>query len=298
VNSKIKGILAALGSALGYSLVYIFAKLAQRKLPTEPFLFWWFLMASLWSSFIVLSQKEGFRRLVVFIKEHPFFFLYFGLSEAFATFLFFYLVKLLNPSFISFIVNLQPLFVILWGYLILSEKLNIYEGTGAAVAIAGTVILTHAEADVSGVHLFLLLLMVGIYSLNTVIVRIKVQGIPPVYITVFRVYVLFTLYSAVVFLSHRFRLPDPFSLLNIVAGSLLGPVLATTMVFLALKYLKAANVSIIKSIQPFIVLLLSYAVLSQGLRPSQILGGILIIAGINILIVGNRASIKKALTRG
>ncbi len=295
MNPKIKGILAALGSALGYSLVYIFAKFAQRELPTEPFLFWWFLMASLWSSIIVVSRKEGFKNLLNFIKKHPLFFLYFGFSEAFATFLFFYLVKLLNPSFISFIVNLQPLFVIFWGYLILSEKLNLYEGTGAAVAIAGTAILTHAEADVSGLHLFLLLLMVGIFSLNTVIVRMKVRGIPPIYITVFRVYVLFTLYAGMVFLSRRFQFPTTFSFLNIMLGSLFGPVLATTLVFLALKYLKAANVSIIKSVQPFMVLLLSYTLLGQGLRPSQILGGVLIIIGINILILGNRASIKKAL---
>ncbi len=296
MNPKIKGVLAALGASAGYSLVYIFAKLAQKQVETRVFLFWWFFFASLWSLAILLSRKRGVQLLLRKIKEHPVFFAYFGVSEAFATFLFFYLVKKMNPSFISFIVNLQPLFVIFWGYMILSEKLNLYEALGGAVAIGGTIILTYAEPDVTGFFLFLLLLMVGIYSLNTVIVRMKVRDISPIQITVFRVYVLFSLYSVFLLSRGGFRFPSNYALLNIMAGSFFGPVLATTLVFVALKYLKAANVSIIKSIQPFLVLLLSYWFLHQGLKPSQVFGGILIIAGINILVVGNRAGIRRALT--
>ena len=296
MNPKIKGVIAALASATGYSLVYIFAKLAQREVETRVFLFWWFFFASLWSLVLLFSMKRGFSQLIDKIKAHPWFFAYFGFSEAFATFLFFYLVKKMNPSFISFIVNLQPLFVIFWGYLIISEKLNFYEGIGGALAIGGTVILTYAEPDVTGVFLLLLFLMVGIYSFNTVLVRMKVRDISPVHIAVFRIYVLFLLYSLFLFSTGQIKFPSPFALANILAGSLFGPVLATIFLFVALKYLKAANVSIIKSVQPFLVLLLSYWFLHQGLRTSQIMGGVLIIIGINILIVGNRAGIRRALS--
>ena len=296
LNSKLKGVLLTLISATGYSAVYIFAKLAQRDLPTSLFLFWWFLFASIWSLLILVAKRDILSFLHK-IKEHWIFFLYFGSSEAFATFLFFYMVKKLNPSLISFIVNLQPLFVIFWGFLILSEKLNLFEATGGAIAIAGTVLISYASPEAGIFYIGVLIFMTLIYSLNTVLVRYKVRGIPAIFIAIFRVYTLFLLYTGYLFATGKFALPTTFAFINILFGSLLGPVVATYSVFQALKYLKAANVSIIKSIQPFMVVLATYIFLGESLKPNQFLGGIIIIIGINILIIGNRSQIKNALSK-
>ena len=296
LNSKLKGVLLTLVSATGYSAVYIFAKLAQREIPTNLFLFWWFLFASIWSLLILMAKRDILRFLSK-VKEHWVFFLYFGTSEAFATFLFFYMVKKLNPSLISFIVNLQPLFVIFWGFLILSEKLNLFEAIGGGIAITGTVLITYASPEAGIFYMGILLLMTLIYSLNTVLVRYKVKGIPAIFIAIFRVYTLFTLYTVYLFTIGKFGFPTTFSLINILVGSLLGPVVATYSMFQALKYLKAANVSIIKSIQPFMVVLATYIFLGEKLKANQFLGGIIIIIGINILILGNRAQIKNAFSK-
>jgi len=295
-NSKLKGLLLALTSAVGYSAVYIFAKFAQMDIKTDLFIFWWFLFASIWSLIILLARRDIIKFLKK-LREHWLFFLYFGTSEAFATFLFFYMVKKLNPSLVSFIINLQPLFIILLGFIILSEKLNVYEGIGGAIAIAGTIIITYASPEAGLVSIAVLLFMTLVYSLNTVLVRLKVKGIPAIFIAIFRVYTLFALYSIYLLLQGKLNIPSKFAMLNIIVGSLLGPVLATYSLYQALKYLKAANVSIIKTIQPFLVVLATYIVLGEKLKFSQLIGGIIIILGINILIMGNRTNIKNAFSK-
>ena len=295
-NSKLKGIMFATLSATGYSAVYIFAKFAQRNISTDLFIFWWFLSASIWSLIILIARK-GIVKFINKVREHWIFFLYFGVSEAFATFLFFYMVKKLNPSLVSFIINLQPLFVIFWGFLILSEKLNVHEGIGGAIAITGTIMISYASPEAGIYSIAILLFMTIIYSLNIVLVRYKVQGIPAIFIAIFRVYTLFSLYTVYLLAQSKFVIPSRFSMLNIIIGSLFGPVLATFSLFQALKYLKAANVSIIKSIQPFLVFIASYIFLGEKLKTGQFLGGLIIIIGINILILGNRANIKKAFTK-
>ncbi len=286
-EKNLKGIIYSFISAFGFSSVYILARFAQEKTPTEVFLFWWFFVAFILSIIIVRRRLRGFTKSV---REHPFFFLYFGLSEALGTFTFFRLLKIMNPSILSFIGNLSPVFVAFWAFLILKEKLRPLEIIGGLVAIIGVLIITGASPRGEVLKILIVVAITLMFSFNTVLVRKNVRNIPPFFIVSFRVYALFTLFAIYSILKAGFRFPAGESIPFIISGATLGPIIATFSLFQALRYLKAADVSIIKSIQPLLVLLGSYVFLHKVVTVRQFIGGVLIIIGVNIVIIATHKS--------
>ncbi len=287
-GDKLKGIIFALLAALGYSSVYVLAKYAQMYVKTEVFLPWWFFMASIYSLSII-SYRGELGEFITSVKKHRLFFIYFGLSESISTFTFFYLLRIMNPSVISFVSNLSPVFVALWGFIILREKLTPMEILGGSVAIAGVLIISNASPRGELPKILIIVAMVATFSLNTILVRIKVRDIPPIFIVSLRTYALFTAYAIYHIVVNRgIVLPDIRAIPYIVTGSFIGPVAATFAVFQALKHMKAADVSIIKSVQPLMVAVASYIFLNQPPTTSQLIGGVLIIIGVNMVILSNR----------
>jgi len=282
-----KGASYAFVSAISVSLVFILSKAIQQSMQVSNFLFWWFGFASVWGLIIVIKSKM-FKSYFEITKKNKGFLIYFAISEALGTFLFFYLIKNLNPSIVSFLVGTYPILVVVWGYLILDEKLNFTEGFGAIVAIAGLIIINYTTPEISFKYLMLVLVMIFIFSFNNVMVRKKSDRIPSFLVTVSRIFFLFLCYTIFIMVSGSFKIPSLSENLKITFGSLFGPILGMFAMFYALKYTKAITVSIIKSLQPFFVAIGSSIFLSMPLTPKQLIGGIIMVVGINIILIGKK----------
>ena len=229
----LKGFFYSITSALSVTVVYIISKLVQNTLSTELFLFWWFGLASIWGSFFIIKMKI-FKEYLEIIKKHVGFLLYFAIAESFGTFLFFYLIKKLNPSVVSFLGSVTPLLVVIVGYFILKEKLNFIEGIGGAITIIGVGIITYTSPEVKPLYLFILFIMLLIFAFNTVLVRKKSAEIPSLLITVLRVYFLFTVYAIFIIIKGGFYFPAKRDMLNLLIGSFTGPILGMFLLFKAL----------------------------------------------------------------
>ncbi len=289
-SDTLKGILYALLSAAGYSSVYILARFAQTYTEIETFLFWWFLYAAILSFLVVRKKIGGFRESV---KSHTFFFVYFGVSEAVGTFIFFYLLRIMNPSILAFVGNLSPVFVAVWAFIILREKLTLIEAAGGLIAISGVLIITGASPSGEILKILIVVAITMMFSFNSVLVRLKVRDIPPFFMVTFRIFSLLTVYTVYLLIQKGgIRLPDVRSIPFIIAGATMGPVVATFSVFQALRYLKAADVSIIKSIQPLLVTMGSFVFLGKAVTLRQLMGGILIILGVNLVVVASSRESK------
>ncbi len=289
-KDRLKGTLYAIVSAVGYSSVYILARFAQEYTRIEVFLFWWFLYAALLSFFIVKKSVRGFWKS---LKAHTVFFIYFGMSEAVGTFTFFYLLRVMNPSILAFVGNLSPVFVAVWAFGILKERLNAIEIIGGLVAISGVLIITGASPAGDILKILVVVVITMMFSLNSVLVRLKVRDIPPFFMVTFRVFSLLAVYTIyLITQAGGIELPDKRSVPFIILGATMGPVVATFSVFQALKYLKAADVSIIKSIQPLLVTLGSVIFLGKFITLRQLVGGILIIVGVNLVVFASSKEVK------
>lgn len=283
-SPTLKGILFSFSSAIFVSFVFILSRLIRQTMEAPLFLFWWFGFASTWVLFILVNKRKDITVYLTNIKNHKLFFGYIAASEAVCVSSFFYLIKYVNPAVLAFFTSLAPFFVVIIAFFYIKERLNKIEFTGGLVSITGVVIITYVSPDVGLGHFALAITMVLIFAFNNVLVRKKVRDVPPLLITILRIFSLFVVFTVLLSSRGGVRFPTIQEGLLLLAGSLSGPILSIFSLFSALKYIKAANVSLIKNSQPFLVIIFSALFLKSSLTFEQFLGGTIIVIGISILL--------------
>lgn len=291
------GYLLAFLSAVAVSLVFITSKVAQQSMETLLFMFWWFAFASLWGGMILVLKRRDLLCYLGKMRRFKGFFLYFVFSEACASFLFFHLIKQVNPAIVSFIGSLTPLFVAIIAFFYIREELSPREILGGFISILGVVLITYVSPDITVGHTLLVLLMVLIFAFNNVLIKKKTEDVPPILITLVRIFALFATYLALNLARGGLRLPNTVEGIYLVVGSFLGPILGMTFLFTALKYIKSTQASLIKNSQPFLVVLFSYLLLGTGVTSHQLWAGSLIILGISLMISDRRLNLRAFLNR-
>ena len=256
-NKQILGSMLAFLSAVAVSLVFITSKVVQRTMETRIFLFWWFCFAALWAVVILVIKRDDILCYVGKLKTFKWFFLYFTFSEAWAAFLFFYVIKQVNPAIVSFIGSLTPLFVAIIAFFYIRERLSTREIFGGLISISGVILITYVSPEINVTYTLLVLMMVTIVSFNNVLVKKKTADVPPILITLVRIFSLLATYLVYNLVRGGLRFPTSGELGPLVLGSFLGPILGMTFLFTALKYIKSTQVSLIKNSQPFLVVIFS-----------------------------------------
>ena len=297
LNKRLLGSLLAFLSAVAVSLVFITSKVAQRTMETRLFLFWWFACAALWAIIILIVNRKDFLCYIGKIKTFKWFFLYFVFSESCAAFLFFFTIKQVNPAVVSFIGSLTPLFVAVIAFFYIKERLCPREILGGLISIAGVILITYVSPEITVFYTLLVLLMVTIFSFNNVLVKKKTADVPPILITLVRIFFLMITYLGYNLIAGGLRAPTSGEFWPLLAGSFLGPILGMTLLFTALKYVKSTQVSLIKNSQPFLVVLFSYLFLGTGVTLNQLWAGTLIILGISLMISRKRLDLRAMLNR-
>lgn len=140
----LKGYTLAFLATLGMSNVYIFSKAALKETHLIQFGFYWFGFAMLWSLlYLIFTGKiksaENLNRkskvLLIII----------GLFELFAAVSLFISIAIVeNPAIVSFLSNLTPVFVTIFGIYILKERFNFIEAAGIMLTLAGAVIISYS----------------------------------------------------------------------------------------------------------------------------------------------------------
>ncbi|MDY0295715.1 MAG: DMT family transporter [Acidobacteriota bacterium] len=296
-SRKLIGSLFAFLSAVAVSLVYITSKAAQQTMETRLFMFWWFAFATLWAIVILIVNRRDFLCYLEKIRIFKWFFLYFALSEAFASFLFFYTIKQVNPAIVSFIGSLTPLFVAVIAFFYIQERLSPREISGGLISIAGVVLITYVSPDINIAYTLLVLLMVTIFSFNNVLVKKKIADVPPILISLVRIFFLMLTYLGLNLALGGMRLPDAREFWPLLSGSFLGPIMGMTFLFSALQHIKSTQASLIKNSQPFLVVVFSYLFLQTGVSLSQLWAGCLIVIGISLMISPRRLDLRAILNR-
>ena len=296
-NKKITGYILAFLSAVSVSLVYITSKIIQATMATNIFLFWWFCLASIWGVIVLLVKRKDIACYIGKLKKFKYFFIYFVLSEAFAAFIFFYVIKQINPAIVSFVGSVTPLFVAIIAYFYIDEKLSSYEILGGFISVCGVALITYVSPEIGIKYTLLVLLIVLVYSFNNVLIKKKTEDVPPILITLVRIFFLFITYLLYNLSLGGLRLPDPNEFIYLIAGSLLGPIFGMFFLFTALKHIKSTQVSFVKNSQPFLVVLFSYIFLGTGITILQLGAGSLIIIGISLMISDRRLGIRTLLNR-
>lgn len=279
-SDKVKGALLSFLSALLLTAVFLFSTLAQRTLAGPPFLFWWFVLAL--PALILLRPPAGSWKNLW--RRHWRFFLAYNLIEAVGNILFFYLLRVIQPSILSFFFSLSPLFGALCAYFYLNERLSGLEWLGGVLSMAGVIFITWASPEVDTLLAALALLMTLLYAFNNVLVKRWIHDALPTAVISVRIVFQAAFFMGLLLCLGGFRWPTGREMVFLTLGTLSGPVFGMFIVFVALQYLKATQLFLIRNLQPFFVIVAAALFLHQALSWRQLLGGAVIIAGVFLLL--------------
>lgn len=297
INRQTKGSILALIAALALANSFIFSKSALNTVHFVQFGLVWFSMGFVWLiAYILISgDLKEIRKLNR--KGHLYTFLV-GLFEALGT-AFFYLAlkKVENPAIVSFLGNAGPVFVTLFGVILLKEIYSKLEILGVILAISGIFAISFQSGAVSS-GIFMpgtewIILASLMFATGTIIGRKQINQVSPSLLSLIRV-VLLLMVFVVLFISLDLDLRLPAKAYRDMAvGSLLEALITMVAAYSALKYIQAIRMSILVNSKSIWVLISAYFFFKMIPETHQLIGGLLSLAGVILLTVGKKKEKKQ-----
>lgn len=200
------------------------------------------------------------------------------------------------------LVNMHPLFAIAGGYLFFQEKLSARGMIGAAMALAGSIVIGFGDFGVGGRALygdflaFAGAFFVAGYMLVGRGVRNRLSLFPYI-IVVYSVATVLLILGALALRQPFFPYP-PAAWLMFVMLAVFPTIFGHTVFNWALRYVNASVVSITILGEPVGASILAYFFFRQVPTVPQVMGGLLIICGLLVFILSNTADHRENLRSG
>jgi drug/metabolite transporter (DMT)-like permease len=297
INPTVKGIILAFLATLGMANVYIFSKAALLEVNYFQFQFYWFGFALIWivPFLLITGRIQKIRQLS---RASNLTLLLIGVLELGAASLLFLSIQLAdNPTTISFLSNLTPIFVTILGIRFLGERFNAVEAIGIILTISGVILITYTRdttiKEFFGKGSGWILVSSVFSSISIVTAKSRIKDINPGILTMNRVVFLFVFAVAAMIIKQESFVISGRAALNMGIGSLLGPFLTGFAQYSALRYIEASRTMIIQSTRSLFVLVGSMIYLSILPEKLQLIGGLITIAGVIVLTWGKIKYKKK-----
>ncbi|MFH1728803.1 MAG: DMT family transporter [Pseudomonadota bacterium] len=281
-----KGIFFSLFSCFGIVCIFFLGKFALETIAVEVFLFFWFGLA-----FIYLSAYN-----LIFIKKNPFLILLknkktliiYVIVEFIASYIFFYILKHLNPSFVSTLNISFTLFLFILGIIILKESFNSIEIIGALIALAGLIAVSYSGDFTFTIYAIIFILGNFIQAFNTIFITKLLRKEDPVLISQLRTLFLSIFALFFCLMNGNLVFPSNDGILFLSLGSFFGPCVNFLGFYFAIKYLEVSKVTVIRNTNPIFVIILSILFLNYYPEFKEIIGMICLLMGTVILVLGKR----------
>ena len=267
------------------SIVFLITKDVQPRMGLYPFLFYWFLCASVYF-LAAMVRGNNLKTFTIPRKWLPLTVLM-GIFEVSATFLFFYTIRLMNPAVASFYGNISIVMTVLLGIIFLKEHFTTVEAIGGLILGIGVVLMTYKSGKAVFIGFLLILLLSLLFSINTILIKVVLRDVHPLAFSAYRTFLLFSTTAVIVlFRSGAPPFPGLYTFAEIAIGAFLGPFAGVLLLFTGLQYLEASKASLVRATNPLMVLIGSYLWLRQVPTRAQVIGGIITLVGIELLLWG------------
>ena len=276
----------SLTSAACMGITYVASKYVLRSINPETFVVFWFAMGSFYALMLLLKQK---RQSTLVARDNPWKELVgVGVASAVSIILFFYAVQLIDPAIVSFYTRADNVFAVLMGVIFLRERFNSIEGLGIGIALLGSLVTTYRGGHLLMVGLGLCLLSSVLEGVVVVLVKVAVRKVSPLVVIFYRSLLASGIALVYGMATRRLEMPSGQTLLIIVVASLAGSFMANVTFYASLARIDVTRATAIKTLQPFFVLTVAYAVFTTLPTSQQLLGGAIIVTGILCLLYGRR----------
>jgi drug/metabolite transporter (DMT)-like permease len=285
-RSRAKGVLLALVSAVSFSTLGLFAKLAysQGMAPAQA-LAWRFSLAAL-VLWILLVRKGGHRRP---FRDYRDIVLLGLLGFSPQAGLYFLAVQYLDPGIASLLLYLYPAFVVALGFLLFGKRPRKAQLLALAASLAGCV-LTLWTRGVYPVIGYAFGLGVAIsYAAYLVVADRLLSRFDPIFSTANIMASAAAVYWVVTLATGAFLLPDSMpAVAGIVGIAVVASVIPIVTLFASIRLIGSADYSLVSTVEPLFTVMLSALLLGERLTGLQFAGGAFILTGVLILNLGRK----------
>ncbi|MFK5958215.1 MAG: DMT family transporter [Lutibacter sp.] len=290
ISNSVKGFLLALVSVIAVSNVYIFSKAALTEVSLPQFGVYWFSFGLIWI-LLYAWYKKTYNNLKGLVKKQYLILFVIGIIEVVGTYFFFKSIHTIsNPTIVSFIGNISPVFVIALSFILLKERFSNLELLGMLLALSGAFVISY-KGNSSFKNMFIDGSQYVLYSsmlaaISAVVIKKNIQKIHPIIFTTSRSF--FLLFFSIIALNYveDSLVISTRAVRNIFIGSLLGPFLTVIAGYLALQYIPLSKKAIIASTKGIFVLLGSYLYFNQFPPTIALIGGFVTIVGLLFIAFG------------
>lgn len=290
-KKEITGYIYAGLASLALANSFIFSKLSFEYVNFYQFGFFWFLTGTIWNFIYLFAirsrNKFSFRKSARGITKNL---ILVSILEALATGLFYYAILIMeNPGVVSFIGNIGPVLVVIFGVIFLKESFNKVQFVGIILALGGVFALSlngfNTVNDLFKPGTQYVFLAAFLFSIATIIARKKRKTIDPGVLSVVRAIILFSGFVIIVIIKNT-SLNIPFIAWVLLSlGSFLEVFITIVFAYKSLQYIQAFKTSIIISTKGVFALLSSWIFLNLIPLNLEILGGLISLLGVILVSV-------------
>jgi drug/metabolite transporter (DMT)-like permease len=268
-------------SVFATTVFFITSKYALNNTKILDFFVFWYICGFTYNTINMLFQRkravESFR--IVFSKVKGLLAV-FIIMDITATFCGFTGLTMVDPSINAFMNQLQVLFTMFLGFLLLKERFDRWEFLAAILIIVGVFTMTYKSVEVPVIATFLFITANFAVSLNLVLIRKLGARVATFVFAVIRTVSLIIFYTTLnLLLTGSINAPPPRVLAVLALGAFFGPFLNVVSLYKALDYLPAGKASLFRSLIPFFVLVSGAIIFGSIPGTREIAGGSIIIVG-------------------
>ncbi len=286
-RSRAKGVLLAVVSAVSFSTLGLFAKLAysQGMAPAQA-LAWRFSLAAL-VLWIILVRKGGHRRPLCDYRDIVLLGLL-GFSPQAG--LYFLAVQYLDPGIASLLLYLYPAFVVGLGFLLFGKRPRKAQLLALAASLAGCVLTLWTRGVYPAIGYAFGLAVAISYAAYLVVADRLLSRFDPIFSTANIMASAAAVYWVVTLATGAFLLPDTLpEIAGIVGIAVIASIVPIVTLFASIRLIGSADYSLVSTVEPLFTVMLSALLLGERLTGLQFAGGAFILTGVLILNLGRKA---------
>ncbi len=293
---KNAGLVYAVLSSLFLSTGFVLAKHFLQFTNPETLNTLWFGIAFVISAAVLIMRSPS-KALASFTAHWKDGVVVGGANAAAATF-WFQSIEIAGPTTTAFVIRFSTIFIILMGIFFLKEKLHKQDLIGVAIAIVGALVINFDNGNYVQAGVLVALAASVAIAIHQVLSKVYVKNINPLELVCFRTFytALFLLIYAL--FSSKIQAFPAGQLPLLIAGVAINAVIGFVFFYKALELMDVSKVAIIRTLDPFIVILFAFAAFQTLPSLTQFAGGSLVVAGVMVTMYGHKVTTLLRAVKG
>jgi drug/metabolite transporter (DMT)-like permease len=207
-----------------------------------------------------------------------------SLFSAVGSLLYTYGILFSGPTNAAFLIQFTAIFTILFGAVFFKERFTKLEGAGILLAVIGMFILTYGNIELEILSTLVLLGAALLFASANSLSKVYVENVNPVSLAGGNSMFVFLFVFAYSLLSGRLETTFPsVTFVYAFLGSVTGVFLSFILFYKALEVFEVSKTATVRTIEPFLTAIFSFAILSLTPTANQLMGGVLIVTGVVVL---------------